>query len=46
MSKKTMAECLANGDFEEAFYRWGHTSKTWVNKWFNVCVEIFHSSLE
>ena len=22
MSKKTMAECLANGDFEEAFYRW------------------------
>lgn len=46
MSKKTMAECLANGDFEEAFYRWSHTSKTWVNKWFNVCVEIFHSSLE
>lgn len=46
MSKKSMSDCLKTNDFEEAVYRWSHTTKNWASRWFDVCYQIFQQSKE
>ena len=46
MAKKSMADCVYDLDFEEAYSRWKDTSARWKSEWYAVCETIYSKAKE